>query len=280
VAATAGFWEAKYRRDGHTGYDDRRIYRYDQPLRIRRVRRELARTFPGGLTGRRGLDVGCGTGDFIQLLVDAGCASVRGIDISPGVVEAARRRFGTLGDRVGVEVGALPGAPLGRRQFDVVTCITVLQHVVDDGEAVAALRAIAESLTPTGRVIVLEIAPERAVPALQPDVLRERTRGDWEQLFAVAGLVVERRPGVYSPLGFSAVQLWLPALLRRLLPGVARRPGPSASGEHGGRARVLYDALRAVTLWITRPVDALVDVRLPPRFAYYRVFVLARSGTS
>jgi SAM-dependent methyltransferase len=275
-APASDFWEAKYQRDGHTGYDDPRIYRYDQPLRVRRVRRELARLFPGGLRGRRGLDVGCGTGDFMALLLDAGCGSVQGIDVSPGVVAAARRRFAAAGDRVRLEVAALPGAALGRDRFDVITCVTVLQHVVDDDEAVAAVRAMGQALTPQGCLVVLEIAPERPVPALQPGVLRERTRAQWEALFAAAGLEVEQPPGVYTPLGFSAVQLWLPALLRRLVRRGA--DGRGDGGQGGGRLRAVYDAVRAVTLWLTRPVDVAVDLRLPARLAYYRLFVLRRRG--
>ena len=70
----------------------------------------------------RVLDAGCGAGRMSRLLADSGCA-VEGVDLSPGMVDEARRARPDLsfevhelvaeGDRVATRIVAL-GAPSGR----------------------------------------------------------------------------------------------------------------------------------------------------------------------
>ena len=60
----------------------------DDPATVREHHLEYLKLFtPGGLT----LDIGCGQGSFVELLVDAGHDAV-GIDIDPGMVALAEKR--------------------------------------------------------------------------------------------------------------------------------------------------------------------------------------------
>lgn len=81
------------------------------------------------------LDVGCGSGHFLELAAQAGWA-VEGVDFDPGAVEAARSR-GLQVQLGGVEV-------LDGREacFDVITLCHVIEHLHDPGQVVRALHRL------------------------------------------------------------------------------------------------------------------------------------------
>lgn len=276
-------WDLKFLRNGHTGYDDPIIYSYDQPLRLRMVKKIICSLYPDGLKGMKALDIGCGTGDFIQLLLDKGIDKVTALDISPKVVEAARRRFQYAKDKVEVEVGAVQELPLDEHELDLVTSITVLQHVVEDGEVVAAMRSVCRALKVGGYMIALEIAPTKKVAPSNPITIKERTLREWKEIFLNGGLSFAEKPRVYSPLGFCLIQLWIPGLLSFVFGGGWRlsRSRPKATTDQnrypkGSLLRRAYSVLRRIVLKLTYPVDYLLDFKVPPSLAYYHFFVLQR----
>ena len=90
------------------------------------------------------LDAGCGSGAQCEWLADEG-AEVIGIDLSPEMIEQARRR---CGDRVRLMVADL-GAPLGLEpeSLDGVTCSLAL-HYLEDWSV--PLGSFADALRPGG----------------------------------------------------------------------------------------------------------------------------------
>lgn len=283
-------WDAQFARVGHTGYSDPIIYRYDQPLRIKAVEKVLRGLYPQGLGRTAALDIGCGSGDFIQLLVDLGAAQVHGMDISSQVVKATSQRFKHAAS-VSLEAGRIQDAALPDGGLDLVTSITVLQHLLDDEEAIAVLLKLAKALQPSGVIIALEISPSGKVRPSAPDMIRERTLDQWRDLFSRSGLSLAGAPLVYSPLGFCLVQLWLPALLNRLTGGRWRNlagTGQEANSEAAGQTstemskpslpRRAYSLVRAMMLKAAYPVDHLVQFRVPSRLAYYHTFVLRKAA--
>jgi SAM-dependent methyltransferase len=99
----------------------------------------------------RVLDVGCGTGRFIELL-PARYDAV-GIDVSEGMLEFARRK--------GIEV-AQAGAdsiPFEDRSFDLVTTFAVLHHLIDPQVVRSALGEMARVVKPGGAVLVWDHNP-------------------------------------------------------------------------------------------------------------------------
>lgn len=108
----------------------------------------------GQVAGGRHLDVGCGFGGYLRAFAELGMEPV-GIEIDPDRVELSRAnaRDGELGDcvhRLDVLADAAP-ARLGR--FRLITCIDVIEHVLD---VPLALRRMSELLEPGG-VLCLEI---------------------------------------------------------------------------------------------------------------------------
>jgi 2-polyprenyl-3-methyl-5-hydroxy-6-metoxy-1,4-benzoquinol methylase len=102
--------------------------------RRRIIRAELDRlALP---TGARVLDAGCGSGRTLQELADYG-SEVYGIELDPEAAEVARSRANAE-----VRIGRLEELPYEDGQFDLVTCLDVVEHTPDDRVALRELRRV------------------------------------------------------------------------------------------------------------------------------------------
>jgi SAM-dependent methyltransferase len=108
----------------------------------------LSQVPPGA---RSVLEVGCGTGDFSRLLAER-CRTVIGIDLSPGMVEAARKRGAGFGN-LRFEVADVMRHPLPPGPFDCVVSIATLHHLRLRG----ALERLAGVVTPGGLLLALDL---------------------------------------------------------------------------------------------------------------------------
>ena len=102
----------------------------------------------GDVTGRRILDVGCGSGPITGALRDRG-AIVTGMDSSAKMLELARRRLGGDADLQAADLGG--PLPFRDAEFDDVIVSLVLHYLEDWTAPLAELRRV---LTPGGRLIV------------------------------------------------------------------------------------------------------------------------------
>ncbi|WP_227982605.1 class I SAM-dependent methyltransferase [Nocardia spumae] len=102
----------------------------------------------GDVTGRRILDVGCGSGPLFAALRERG-AIVTGIDASGGMLAQARRRLGADADLRVVDLA--DPLPFPDCAFDDVVASLVLHYLQDWGPTLAELRRV---LTPGGRLVV------------------------------------------------------------------------------------------------------------------------------
>ena len=99
------------------------------------------------LDGKRALDVGCGAGLLAEPLARLG-ARVTGLDASPELIAVARdhaRASGVNIDYRAGEIAELEG------QFDLITCMEVVEHVADPAAFVGAL---AKRLAPDGLLLL------------------------------------------------------------------------------------------------------------------------------
>ena len=93
----------------------------------------LARIVVGEVpAGARVLDVGCGTGALLDAVRPAYGV---GVDLSPAMVNLARRRFPRLQFRVGDAEALAPG-----EVFDRVMMVDLLEHVADPRSVLATAR--------------------------------------------------------------------------------------------------------------------------------------------
>jgi ubiquinone/menaquinone biosynthesis C-methylase UbiE len=99
----------------------------------------------------RALELGCGTGFFLLNLKQAGVLEHGHVtDISPGMVEAAKRNAELLGFSVQGRVADAEGLPYDDETFDLVVGHAVLHHIPD---VELALREVMRVLKPGGRFV-------------------------------------------------------------------------------------------------------------------------------
>jgi len=106
------------------------------PLRLDWIRQRV------DLAGRRVLDVGCGGGILAEAMATAG-ARVTGIDAAPAPLAVARLHLaesGTDVEYVHCTAEALASERAG--EYDVVTCLEMLEHVPSPPDVIDACRRL------------------------------------------------------------------------------------------------------------------------------------------
>lgn len=108
------------------------------PLRLGHIERKV-----GGLAGKRVVDVGCGGGILAESMAAKG-ARVTGIDLSEKPLGVAKLHLLESGQQVDYRLQSaedLAAAEPG--QFDVVTCMEMLEHVPDPASTIRACATLA-----------------------------------------------------------------------------------------------------------------------------------------
>ncbi len=99
------------------------------------------------LGGKRVLDVGCGGGILAEAMASRG-ADVTGIDLVDKALVVAKLHLMESGFRISYRHESVEAVAAGEPgEFDVVTCMEMLEHVPDPS---ATVRACAEALRPGG----------------------------------------------------------------------------------------------------------------------------------
>jgi len=102
---------------------------------------------PGSLVGQHVLEVGCGRGVGIEILLSLGAAHVTGFDLDPKMIALAQQRTAKYGDRVRVFVGDAEAIDAPQASFDAVVDYGILHHIPNWPQA---LKEIARILNPGG----------------------------------------------------------------------------------------------------------------------------------
>lgn len=128
------------------------VWNWDSPAGQRRAdRRASLFVEKGGLApGRQALELGCGTGVFLEKVAPCG-ALIRGIDLSEDLLAKARVRLARF-PNVGLDHGNAEELPYPDAHFDAVYGSSVLHHL----DLPAALRASFRVLKPGGRLVFAE----------------------------------------------------------------------------------------------------------------------------
>jgi ubiquinone/menaquinone biosynthesis C-methylase UbiE len=105
------------------------------------------------------LDVGCGTGDqALAICRQTGFRGrVVGVDVSPQMVERARKKLNGSYSNVDVKLSCANHLPCANEEFEVALLVTVL-HMLPVSDQPACLAEVSRVLKPGGRVILIDYA--------------------------------------------------------------------------------------------------------------------------
>lgn len=191
------YWEQRYERldlrnSGHRDLPEaynRWLYRRKQSVLAGALRRSgfLVR-------GSRVLEVGAGTGAYLDFWKQQGVASLTGIDLSRAAVDFVRARFPEFAfaqcDITG-QVNAIDRGP----GFDLVTALDVLYHIVDDDLLAAALANVRALLRPGGYFVLHDQFLHG--PTEHHGYIRWRSLADWQRSLAEAGFEIAHRTAIF-----------------------------------------------------------------------------------
>jgi len=138
----------------HRGISDRAeiIWNWDSPSGRRRAARrsEIFAREAGLRPGRSALEVGCGTGIFLQVAASTG-ADIVALDLSADLLAQARKRTASAAN-VRLSLGNAEQMPFKGGSFDAAYGSSILHHLNID----AALAEIFRVLRPGGRIAFAE----------------------------------------------------------------------------------------------------------------------------
>jgi demethylmenaquinone methyltransferase/2-methoxy-6-polyprenyl-1,4-benzoquinol methylase len=100
------------------------------------------------------LDVGCGTGIHLERYQKAGCDG-SGIDLSPSMLEVARKR---LGEGANLHLGSASSMPYPDKEFDLIIMSTVL-HEMPHSVRSAVINESKRTLKEDGRMLLIDFHP-------------------------------------------------------------------------------------------------------------------------
>lgn len=254
VYLPGSYWEDRARRFAAEGDGLAAVCSYGMPEFYNRMihfnQRLALAPWWSVAPGTRVLDVGCGVGRWSRLLASRG-AIVTGVDISPTMIDEARRRATSAGlaSRCRFLVQDLAQLDAGD-PYDLVLGVTVLQHILDPHALRAAAQRLADHLAPAGRLVLLEAAPALAARRCDTSVFKARDRNSYLSLFASCGLRIQAVTGV-DPM---PLKTWLLPLLPRL-------------------PRLLSVSALAIVTALSTPIDGLFG-RFAVGRSWHAVFVL------
>jgi SAM-dependent methyltransferase len=100
------------------------------------------------------LDIGSGTGFYLDRWRELGFRHISGSDVSEMAVERLRERYPSL-DIAQLDIGEESAGPI-RRQFDIVSIIDVLFHITSDHKYERAFENLAKLVKPGGVLVFSE----------------------------------------------------------------------------------------------------------------------------
>jgi len=206
------------------------------------------------------LELGPGTGFYVERWARLGVRELIGVDVAaPAVARLGRRfpRYRFLAADIGRPLAPPPGT------FDVVTAFDVLFHLTDESAFETAIAMMAEALRPGGVALISDLFPRTREVRRAHHVSRTETA--YRAVLAGHGLTVERRLPVFvtmhpwaEPTGAwraRAARLWW-GLVERLAGHVPGAGGPLGAALYAADSLLCRLVRRgpSTQVWVARRV--------------------------
>ncbi len=242
----AGYWEDRLRKRGDLRGTGQQSFdlRYNRWLYRRQtdVVGQVVASLDVDPRELRILDVGSGTGAFIDFFEAYRPAGLVGCDFTDTAVSLLRRRFPSR--RFHRWDVTQPPPDLGG-PFDLITVMSVLFHVVDEERFASALDHLCSLLAPGGTLLLNDVLGSR--PARTHPHVRFRSWEDYRPHLERHGVLAERTVPLFFTLNRHLVPRLGPRLLSVLRAGrllYALDTLLARTGLSGGRGQRLLVARR------------------------------------
>ncbi len=162
------------------------------------------------------LDVGCGPGKWVNIFAKKGLVTT-GIDASPWMIRLAKKRLGrSFKETVRLYVANAARLGLSSCTYDLVNCVTVLQHILNDEEWKSAVHEMVRVAKPSGYILIFEAAPSFGFKG-KTRHLRFRTMKDYVREFDKAGasFVYWRATDLSFPITFLGLRKYAASFSRK-----------------------------------------------------------------
>jgi len=163
------------------------------------------------------LDVGCGPGKWVNFFAERGFATT-GIDSSPWMIKLAKKMVNNdLKNIVKFYVMNVAKLNLTSNFYDLVNCVTVLQHIFNDEEWENAVHEMVRVTKPLGYVLIFEAAPSFILKKRTLHI-RSRTMKEYIKGFEKAGahLTYWRATDLSFPITFLGLRKYAASFNRKV----------------------------------------------------------------
>lgn len=153
------------------------------------------------------LDIGCGSGFYVDIWQQKGVTYLTGIDITAISARELSAKYPNF-DFYEADITSpalINTFPLSQRKFDVITAFDILFHIVDDNKFEQAIKNISMLCSEDGLVFITDVFPHR-----KPYIIfhqKSRALGDYVQVLSKIGIkIIDRIPVYYllnAPLDIS-----------------------------------------------------------------------------
>jgi cyclopropane fatty-acyl-phospholipid synthase-like methyltransferase len=131
---------------------------YAQTATLKRAERHNISRLVGDVTGKRVLDLACGTGYYTRWLKQHGAEKTIGVDISPEMIRVAAQQ--EEANPLGISYQLSDAGNLGHwGPFDLITAVWLFNNVKTQNELLRMFKSIYDNLIDGGRLAAYTINP-------------------------------------------------------------------------------------------------------------------------
>jgi ubiquinone/menaquinone biosynthesis C-methylase UbiE len=194
------------------------------------------------------LDVGCGPGKWVNLFAEKGFVTT-GIDSSPWMIRLAKKRI-RKDARNFVKLYVMNVVKLNfpNNFYDMVDCVTVLQHIFNNEDWQSAIQEMVRVAKPRGYVLIFEAVPSLILKR-RTHRLRFRTMKEYISEFEKAGahLVYWRATDLSFPITFLG--------LRKYAASFSKKVYYYFAGEFSLLSPHFLSSLSRIVVTLAKPID-------------------------
>lgn len=256
------------------------LYAYDQPQRLRAIDKALTRARVLINSNTKILDIGCGMGDVIELLLKHGEPEITGVDLSDETISYTRKKFATNKKirllAVGVEDMDFPV-----NSFDLVIGVNILQHVTDMPGFAKAIQNMMRVTEAGGHILVMDFSPIKVENRKPGPYVIIRSRQEYIAAFEQGGC------RFMSEFGLPRLGVRLYRTTERILARLAKEMSNSKPGviketmlvrESAQPLKLrIWHLIGVVLLTLARPFDHLL-VPFPVAYTDMRILIFEKAS--